>query len=191
MRKRRQWRLVPTDGSPCHVRICSRFAAVPVEDTPTEDLPASLTQVEGFGIARYATSKFAADIALTLEHRSGAVEMSRFGRSYRKVKEGRRIAVVQGEILVADGRTDPAFFGGHARLLHDGRRWQDDDLDDIPVQIKRLRELERADVDVIEFPTNAAVDLRFSRLNLAQPVVVCCNTFRTAVASGRVTVEWS
>src|SRR5215470_10117627 len=79
MGERRQWRLVPTEGSPCHVRICSRFAAVPVEDSPTEDLPASLSQVAGFGIARYATSKFAADIALTLEHRSGAVEMSRFG----------------------------------------------------------------------------------------------------------------
>ena len=50
------------------------------------------------------------------------------------------------------------------------------------MQIKRLRELERAGVDVVEFPTDAAVDLKFSRLNLAQPAVLCIETFRIALA---------
>jgi hypothetical protein len=173
------------------VRDCTRFAAVPVEDNPTEDLPASLPQVDRFGIAIYAKTKFAADLARTLERRSGAVELGRFGTTYKEMKTGRRIAIVQGKIVVADGRTDPAFFGGHPRLLLDCRRWEAGELEDMPIQIKRLRELERAGVDVVEFPTNAAVDLKFSRLNLAQPVVLCVDAFRVALATGRVTVKWS
>ncbi len=172
------------------MRDCTQFAAVPVDDNPTEDLPASLPQVDRFGIAIYAETKPAADLALTLERRSGAVELGRFATTHKEVKNSRRIAIVQGKIVVADGRTDPAFFGGHARLLLDSRRWEAGELEDLPIQLKRLRELERAGVDVVEFPTNAAVDLKFARLNLAQPVVLCTEGFRIALATGRVTVKW-
>lgn len=188
---RRHWKIVRTGGAPCYVRDCTQFAAVPVDDSPIEDLPAALPEVRGFCIAVYAESKFAADLALTLGQRAGASDLGRFGGTFREAKRKRRMAIVQGNIVVADGRSDPAFFGGHARLLQDGRRWEKGELKEPPVQIKRLRELEEAGVDVVEFPTNAAVDLKFARLNLAQPVVLCRDRFRIANASGRVTVKWS
>lgn len=186
----RRWKIVRTAGAPCHVRDCTRLAAVPVDDMPAEDLPDALPQVDRFGLAVYAENVFSVDLARTLGRRSGAVDLGRFGATYKELQKTRRVALVQGKIVIADGRIDPAFFGGHGRLLEYARRWEAGELKDIPLQIKRLRELEDAGVDVVEFPTNAAVDLKFARLNLAQPVVICTNRLRVALATGRVTVKW-
>jgi hypothetical protein len=187
---RRHWKIVRTGGAPCYVRDCTQFAAVPVDDSPTEDLPSALPEADRFNLAVYAESKFAADLALTLGQRAGAVDLGPFGATYKEIKQGRRMAIVQGNIVVADGRTDPAFFGGHARLLQDCRRWEAEELKYMPIQIRRLRELEEAGVDVVEFPTSAAVDLKFARLNLAQPVALCRDRFRIAQITGRVSVKW-
>lgn len=186
----RQWQFVQTEGSPVYVRECDRFAVVPVNDSPSPDLCGALTAVDAFSLAIYAESRFAAVLARTLERRAGAIDLGRFGSTYRLEAHRTRTAVAQGSIRVADGRSDPAFFGGHSRLLHDVRRWELRELQDLPIQLKRLKELEAAGVDVVEFPTNPAVDMRFARINLAQPVAISQTRFRAAEASGRVNVRW-
>ena len=186
----RRWRIVRTAGEPCYIRDCTQFAAVPVLDEPAKDLASALPRVDGFALAVYGESKLAVDLALTLGKRSGARDLGRFGATYREVKNTRRMAIVHGQIIVADGRTDPAFFGGQGRLLEDSRRWEAGHRKEMPIQIRRLRELEEAGVDLVEFPTNAAVDLKFGRLNLAQPVVISRRLFREGEENGRVIVEW-
>lgn len=182
--------IIRTAGEPCYVRDCTQFAAVPVDDAPTQDLASALPQVDGFSLGIYGQSKHAVELARTLEKRAGARDLGRFGTTYREVKKDRRVAIVHGTIVVADGRADPAFFGGQGRLLEDCRRWEAGIRKEMPVQIKRLRELEEAGVDVAELPTNAAVDLKFGRLNLAQPVVISRKLFRSGQDTGRVKVEW-
>lgn len=193
--KHRRKELVQTAGAPIYARDCHRIAVVPVNDSPAPDLCSALTVVDQYSLAMYAESEFAAQIARTLERRAGATDLRSFGSTFRLERSRSRIAIAQGDIRIADGRSDQAFFGGHSRLLRDGRHWEAKDLDglpseDIPPQIKRLRELEMAGVDVVEFPTNPAVDLRFSGLTLAQPVVICQARFRAAEESGRVSVKW-
>lgn len=188
---RRQWKLFQTEGAPTYVRNCSCFAVVPAENRPSEDLCGALRQVDGYCLTIYAKSEFAANLALTLERRAGAVDLGRLGSVFKEEQRRRRAAFVQGEIVVADGRSDPMLFGGRGRLLHDGRQWEADELKTMPVQIKRLKEMEAAGVDVVELPTNAAVDMKFAGLNLAQPVAICRDRFRVAESTGRVKVRWS
>ncbi len=188
---KRRWKMVQTEGAPTYVRDCTRFAAVPVANRPSKDLCGALTQVDDYCLTVYAKNEFSAILALALERRAGAVDLGRLGSTFKDERHRRRTAFVQGEIVVADGRSDPMLFGGHGRLLHDCRQWESGVLEDMPVQIKRLKELEAAGVDVVELPTNAAVDMKFARLNLAQPVAICRDRFRLAELSGRVGVRWS
>jgi hypothetical protein len=184
--------VVQTGGSSIYARDCDRVAVVPVNDSPAEDLCSALPTVDAFCLATYAHSRFEAILARVLEQRTGPIDLGRFGASFRLERHRTRTAVAQGSIRIADGRSDPAFFGGHPRLLHDVHRWKrSGELLDVPVQLRRLRELENAGVDVVEFPVNPAVDMRFARIKLAQPIVICQNRFRAAEASGRVTVRWS
>jgi hypothetical protein len=187
---RRQWEMRQTSGAPTKVRTCPELAALLVENRPNRDLCDALPQVDGYNLGAYAKNEFAAVLARALERSAGAIDLSRLGSAFRQEKRERRIAIVQGDILIADGRSDPELFGGHARLLHDFLRWKAGELNE-PIQLKRLRELDVAGVDVVEFSTNAAVDLRFARINLAQPVVICRDRFRDAVATGRVRIRWS
>jgi hypothetical protein len=193
--KRRQKMLVQTEGAPIYARDCPRVAVVPVNNSPAPDLCSALTVVDQYSLAMYAETPFAARLARTLERRAGARDLRSFGSTFRLEKKRSRMALVQGDIRIADGRSDPAFFGGHSRLLRDVRWWETrepegPEAEDVPVQIKRLRELEKAGVDVVEFPSNPAVDLSFSGLALAQPVVICQPRFEVAEEGGRVSVKW-
>lgn len=188
-RRRSRWQIVQTGGSPVYARDCFRFAVVLVNNIPAKDLCNALMNVAQFSLATYAESAPAALLARVVERLSGATDLG-FRAAYRLEAGRTRTAIVQGHIRVADGRSDPAFFGGHPRLLQDVRRWERGELLDMPIQLKRLKELEEAGVDVVEFPTNPAVDMRFGGLNLAQPVVIFRDRFRVGEASGRVSVRW-
>lgn len=188
---RRHWQIVQTEGSPIYTRDCEEFAIVPVVNQPSTDLCGALAGVDAFSLAMYAESSFGAVLARTLERLAGAVDLNGVGRTFRLEGHRTRTATVQGNIRVADGRSDPAFFGGHSRLRHDVRLWEFGALFDMPVQLRRLKELEAVGVDVVEFPSSPAVDMRFARINLAQPVVICKERFRRAEESGRVSVNWS
>lgn len=184
---------IRTGSSSIYVRECDRVAVVPVEDSPADDLCFALPTVDdAFCLATYAKTSLGAVLARVLEQRDGSGDLSRLSTSYRIERHRTRIAFAQGAMRIADGRSDPAFFGGHPRLLEDVGIWEEgDEAGEPPVQLRRLRELEGLGVDVVEFPVNPAVAMRFARINLAQPVVICCNRFRAAEASGRVTVRWS
>jgi hypothetical protein len=175
-----------------YARDCDQIAVVPVSDSPTEDLCGALPAVDAFSLAIYAKTPFAAILARVLELRTGAIDLGPFSSTFRRERHRTRTAVAQGNIRMADGRSDPAFFGGHSRLLHDVRRWRrSGEPADAPIQLRRLKELESVGVDVVEFPMNPAVEAQFARIKLAQPIVICQNRFRAAEASGRVTVRWS
>lgn len=184
------WQMISTEGAPTYIRTCARFTAVPVSNKPAIDLCGALPAVDRFGLAMYAESPFKAILAQTLERSAGAIDLGNLTAMYRREKRQCQVALVQGDIVVAKGRTDPELFGGPSRLLHDCRRWEAGELKAEPVQVKRLKELEAAGADVIELQTNAAVDLRFSRVNLAQPVVICRERFRQAELTERVKVKW-
>jgi len=184
------WQMIPTEGAPTYVRTCSKLAAVPVMNRPSIDLCNALLQVDRFGLGMYAKSKFAAILAIALERSAGPIDMGGIGKMYRRTRREQHVAMVQGDIVIAKGRSDPQLLGGQARLLHDVRRWEAGELEDEPIQLKRLKELEAAGVDVIELPSSTAVDLRYARLNLAQPVAICCDGFRLAEAAERVMVKW-
>ena len=186
----RGWKMIPTEGAPTEVRRCSKLAAVPVLNMPAIDLCHALLQVAGFSLGMYAKNKFTAILAIALERSAGPIDMGGIGKAYRRERREQHVAIVQGEIVIAKGRSDPQLLGGQARLLQDVRRWEAGELDDEPVQLKRLKELEAAGVDVIELPSSTAVDLRYARINLAQPVAICRDRFRFAEASGRVNVQW-
>jgi hypothetical protein len=187
-----EWRIVQTEGSPVHARDCDQIAVVPVSDSPIQDLCSALPAVEAYSLASYAETRFAAVLARVLELRTGAIDLGRLGASLHREGERTRTAVVQGRIRMADGRSDPAFFGGQPRLLHDVGLWQrSGETGDAPLQIKRLRELEKVGVDVVEFPIGPAIGKRFGKIELAQPVVICRSRFRAAEANGRVTVRWA
>jgi hypothetical protein len=185
------WNMHPTGGAPSFVRRCTEIAAVPAGDRPAIDLCDALPQVDGFGLAAYAENEFKAILAVALERSAGAIDLGGISKLYRQAKRERRIAIVQGDIVIAKGRTDPELFGGYPRLLLEARLWEAGEVKDEPMQLRRAKELEASGVDVIELPTNAAVDTRFARINLAQPVLICRDRFRRAEASGRVTVKWS
>jgi hypothetical protein len=187
MARRGRWQMVQTGGTPAYIRDCFRLAVVLVSDLPAKDLCGALTTVNGLSLAMYAENAQAALLARVLERLSGAVDMG-YRAAYRLESGRTRTAIVQGHIRVADGRSDPALFGGHPRLLQDLRRMERGELQD-PIQIKRLREFKEAGVDVVEFPTSPAVDMRFG-LNMAQPVVIFQDRFRNAEASERVSVQW-
>jgi hypothetical protein len=176
-----------------YARDCDQIAVVPVNDSPTRDLCSSLTTVDVFSLAVYAKTRFTAILARTIERRAtGAANLGRFGTTFRRERRLTRTAVAQGRIRMADGRFDPAFFGGHSRLISDVRKWErGDEPRDLPIQLKRLRELEAAGVDVVAFPTDQPVDARFAGIKLAQPIVICQERFRVAETSGRVRVRWS
>ena len=187
-----RWQVVQAGGSSVYARDCDQIAVVPVNDSPAKDLCSALPTVDAFCLATYAHTSFEAILARVLERRAGAIDLGRFGSTFRLERHRTRTALARGKIRMADGRSDPAFFGGHARLLRDIVRWKrSGELLDTPIQLRRLRELESAGVDVVEFPMNPAVDVRFARVKLAQPIVICQNRFRAAEASGRVTVRWS
>lgn len=191
MRERLQ--VVRTEGSSVYARDCDRIAVVLVDDSPAEDLCSALPAVDAFCLATYAKTSFEAILARVLEQRTDLRDLGGgLSASYRLEKHRTRTALAQGRIRMANGRSDPAFFGGQARLLSDVSRWKrGGEAGEPPVQLRRLRELEQLGVDVVEFPVNPAVDARFARVKLAQPIVICRNRFRAAEASGRVTVRWS
>ncbi|HWM63394.1 MAG TPA: hypothetical protein VNP96_05315 [Solirubrobacterales bacterium] len=184
------WKLVQNGDSPASVRDCPQMAIVAVDNAPILDLLSALTPVgEGFAIATYARSALAVKLERVLGQVSGSIDHGFFG-AWRDVNRRTRTACVQGGLRVGDGRLEPAFFGGHARLLEDVLLWENDELPHEPVQLARLREYESAEVDVVEFPPSATVNKRFTGLNLVQPVVLSLSRLREAEVTGRIVVKW-
>jgi len=185
-----EWNWRETEGVPAKTRICIELAAVPVPDIPALDLCNALLQVDDFGIASYGRDPFSAILGSALERSAAACDIGSLRKIFRLEKARRKVAIVHGEIVIANGRNDLQLAGGAPRLLFDGRLWEAGELQDIPTQIRRLRELAAAGVDVVELPTNPAVDVKFGRVNLAQPVAVCRDQFRKGEAAGRIAVTW-
>ena len=125
----------------------------------------------------------------TLERLSGPIDLGFFA-TLRDVNRRIRTASVHGELTIGNGKCEPAFFGGTARLLEHMRLWEAGELPFEPVQLTRLRQLEAAGIDVVEFPSSAAVNNRFAGLNLVRPVVISLNRLREAESAGRLQVEW-
>lgn len=186
-----EWIWLETEGAPAKTRVCDQLAVVSAPDRPALDLCNALPQVDDFSLASYGKTRFAVLLGAALERSAGVSDLGGIRKLFRLESARRRTAVVQGEIVIANGRNDLELAGGAPRLLLDGRRWEVGELRDMPTQVKRLRELAAAGVDAVELPTNPAVDLKFGRLNLAQPVVICRDRFRQGEATGRVRVRWS
>lgn len=186
-----KWQFHRTGGAPIPVRRCTELAVVALDDVPVRSLWTALPRIAGrYGLATYSVSEFGAKLARALEQLAGPIDLS-FSAVYRNVSCRTRTARVQGDLVIADGRRDPAFFGGQPRLLHDARLWEYKEIHAIPVQIQRLRELEMAGIDLVDLPSSPAVDNRFAGLSLAQPVVILLDRLHVAEKQGRVRVEWS
>jgi hypothetical protein len=183
------WQFFQTDGAPAYSRLCVQSVVVPAGGRPGLDLCSTLPNVGPFALAMYAESQATARLARTMELQAGPMDMRSFGSIHKKVKRSTRNALVQGDLRIADGRSDPAFIGGHARLVDDFGRWRRGECPDVPIQIRRLSQLEAAGIDAVDFPSSAAVDLRFG-LQLARPVVICKRRFREAEEARRVQVTW-
>jgi hypothetical protein len=189
---RDRWQVVQAGASSAHARDCNRIAVVLVNDSPAEDLCSALPTVDAYCLATYARTEFEATLAQVLEARACASELGQLSESFRLERDRTRTAIAHGRIRIADGRSDPAFFGGQPRLLRDFKRWKlSGEHADVPIQLRRLRELESLGVDVVELPMSSVVEAQAARIKLAQPIVICQNRFRAAEAHGRVTVRWS
>lgn len=183
------WDMFRTGGAPAFSRICTKDALLAVSRLPALDLCDGLEAVDEYALGLYAETPRKARLARAMEIQASAPDIGSFGSTYRRVKRSTRLALVKGDLRLANGMVEQPFNGGQPRMALDYKRWERKELPDLPIQIKRMREFEKVGIDGVDFPSNAAVDMHFG-FQVGRPIVISMRRFRQAEREGRVSVLW-